>query len=336
MRRSDFIFYLLIFYIFAAGFWWSFLLHSKNLETLDAKSTALWYQLKDQGITQNDFLQSAEYLDLQESYQRKEWMIYGEGFVLFALLVVGVWYTHRSRKKELALAQQQRNFLLSVTHELKSPLASVQLGMETLQKRVLTAEQTQRIAGHALRDTKRLHQLVQNLLLATRVEMGYAYHYTQIQLQELLERTAEQFRPQFAGKIELQLPDAPIWVQGDETTLPSVFFNLVENAIKYAPKSERIELVLQTQGEDYLIEVRDEGEGIAKAERAKIFDKFYRIGNEETRTAKGTGLGLYIVKQVTEAHGGRVAVRENSPQGTVFQIFLPKKTAVAAEPDADI
>lgn len=324
MRRSDFIFYILIVYVFSAGIWWSYLLHTKNTETFEARKIALRYMLQKDGMPiPIDFEQTAEYQQLEQTYHRKQLMIYGEGSVLFVLLLIGFWYVHRSKQKELAIAQQQRNFLLSVTHELKSPLASIQLGLETVQRRALSQEQLHKIANHALRDTKRLHQLIQNLLLATRVETGYSYHFNPVDLVDLLERCIEQLRPLFAGEMLLNAPDTPIEVQGDATTLPSVFTNLIENAIKYAPQSPQIVVNIGIEGHWAKVEVCDQGRGIPKNEKTRIFDKFYRIGNEETRKSQGTGLGLFIVKQVTEAHGGKITVGDNTPTGTVFQVLLP-------------
>jgi signal transduction histidine kinase len=103
----------------------------------------------------------------------------------------------------------------------------------------------------------------------------------------------------------------------------SVIQNLVENAIKYSNESANIEVSLYQNNDSVVLEVKDNGIGIPERERSNIFKKFYRIGNEETRTTKGTGLGLFIVKRVVDLHGGKIFVSENKPKGTVVKIILP-------------
>ncbi len=126
---------------------------------------------------------------------------------------------------------------------------------------------------------------------------------------------------QFTTKIE-----AGISFEGDPVGLTSVVTNLVENAVKYSDPGEHIKIELEKTNNNIFITVADTGQGIAERERENVFRKFYRVGNEETRSAKGTGLGLYIVKQIVEQHEGKISVIDNKPQGSVFRVEMPLKT----------
>lgn len=321
MKKSgNILFALIVVYILAAGFWWSYLLNSKNKEVLDAKLQRLELiqssELEDKGKI------SKEQEAVLQRYNRQRWMIIGEGAVFMILLLVGLWRIYRIRQKELALALQQQNFLLSITHELKSPLASIQLVLETIQKRQLTTEQLQKLSTSGLKENDRLHRLVQDLLLAARVEGGYEYVFEELNMNELLSETIIWARPKFAGEIDFKADEHLFLSKADKNTLSTAFSNLIENAIKYSGEDGKIAISAYRKKHQILVEIADTGPGIQKAEREKIFEKFYRTGNEHTRKTKGTGLGLYIVKKVIEAHGGTISLKDNQPKGTVFTVIL--------------
>jgi len=253
-------------------------------------------------------------------------MIFGESSVLLILMIFGISGIAKSRQKELALAKQQRNFLLSITHELKSPLAAIKLTLDTFKRRMLTPDQYKMLTRNALSDTERLNKLVEDLLLAARVEGGYQYTFEEINLEELVLECIRISSLNFDGEIEFNNNyEDSILKSGDRTTLTSVILNLIENAIKYAKESKKIIVNLNKHKGNYVcIEIADFGQGIPKEEQENIFNKFYRIGNEDTRKTKGTGLGLHIVKEVVLAHKGSISVRNNEPNGCVFSILLPK------------
>lgn len=321
-KSANILFYLLIAYIVVAGGWWSYLLHSKNREARALALQKITLQLEKEGI--EEVQAHANYKKAENHYQRQHWMIIGEGSVFMLLLLLGVWRIYLIRKKEIALALQQQNFLLSITHELKSPIASVQLILETFQKRQLTAEQIQKLSKNGLTENDRLHKLVQDLLLAARVEGGYQYNFEPVDMIGLVEECIGWAQPKYAGRIEFELPEKDITLRkADYNTLSSAIFNLLENAIKYAPNTDTIELKLYTKRDFCMLEIKDFGIGIPKVERYKIFDKFYRVGNELIRKTKGTGLGLYIVKKVIDAHQGNISIRDNLPHGSIFVLQLP-------------
>jgi signal transduction histidine kinase len=323
--RKDIIFYLVIFYVLSAAGWWSYLLYLKNEDALTSKKELLWYAMKDNGITDRQFyLESVEYTKLEERYSRQNKMILGEGIVLLLLTILGIGRIAKSRQKELELANQQRNFLLSITHELKSPIAAIKLILQTFQKRKLTPEQTQMLTTNALKDTERLHKLVKDLLLAARVDGGYQYIYEEVDLLELIVEAVGYCQTQYKGVIQLTGEKDIILLQKvDKSTLLSVFVNLITNAIKYAPNTETIEVFVNKNKDTVVVQIKDQGIGIAKEEKEKVFDKFYRVGNEDTRQTKGTGLGLYITQKIIIAHKGRIMIKDNPPQGTIFEVELP-------------
>ncbi|MCP4441893.1 MAG: HAMP domain-containing histidine kinase [Aureispira sp.] len=323
-KRSDLFFYIVIFYVLAAGGWWSYLLYIKNDDALKAKKVILWYQMQGQGATEAQYLQSDAYLNLVAQYDRQQRMIMGEGVVLLLFMIIGIWKIAQSRKRELELAEQQRNFLLSITHELKSPIASIQLVLETFRKRELKLEQTKKLANNGLVDTARLHKLVQDMLLAARMEGGYQYSFEPIVMQELLSECIKLVQPRYKGEMTLHAPQESILKEVDKMMITSAVLNLLENAVKYAGNTEQIDVYLNDKKDKIEIQIFDQGVGIPKLERGKIFSKFYRVGSEETRRTKGTGLGLYIVKEVIDAHKGDISVKGNQPQGSVFSISLPK------------
>lgn len=315
-KRTDLLFILLVSYVLVAWSWWSYLLFSKNKEAYKANKALV------QAQSPEDTTQLAA---LHKEYYSQEAMIYGEGMVLLVIAIIGIFYIYSSRRKELALAQQQRNFMLSITHELKSPLASVKLALETLKRRPVSHDMVQKICTHAINDSDRLHKLVQDILMAARMETGYAYDQVMINWTDLVKRTIQSVQPKFKGTIKLDAPSelTNIEIKGDYTTLNSALLNLLDNAVKYAANTPTIHVSIQKHQNYLITEIADTGIGISKQEKIRIFDKFYRVGNEDTRKTKGTGLGLYIVKSAIKAHQGSVHIRDNEPKGSIFCIKLP-------------
>lgn len=262
--------------------------------------------------------------ELDKKITLRLWMVMGEGSVFFILLLFGILKTRQSFKKEVLLANQQKNFLLSITHELKSPIASVKLYLQTLAKRKLDEDKQREILTKALTETDRLHGLVENLLLATKVDRGdYTPYFEDVDLSEFAQGMVEKLKAELGSKavIESETTNG-ISIKGDRLALQSILQNLVENAVKYGGEGVRVLVVLTKDKNDILLKVADNGPGISDAEKEKVFAKFYRVGNEETRKTKGTGLGLYIVKSLVEKHNGKIAVKDNQPTGAVFEVRL--------------
>jgi two-component system phosphate regulon sensor histidine kinase PhoR len=310
------LFYILFTYVLLQFGWWSYLMVNLNNEIYQLKSevNVLKGESPEEVVTKGN--------ELEKKLHLRWAMIAGEGSVFFVLLLLGIVQTRQAFKKETALTQQQKNFLLSVTHELKSPIASVKLQLETLQKHELDKSMQKEMLENALSDTERLNKLVENILIATRIDNSvYVLHRESTDLSEFISTGMKQTLASFAPKQKVELDIEPgIRMEIDRTSFPSILLNLFENALKYSPVSSSVKLSLKKNADSILLSVKDEGIGIRDEEKENIFKKFYRVGSEETRKTKGTGLGLYIVNYLVEQHGGSIAVKDNPPKGSIFEI----------------
>ena len=251
-------------------------------------------------------------------------MVLGEGVVFLSLLGWGLVITSRAFRKEMFLARQQRNFLLSITHEFKSPLAAIKLYMQTLLRHDLEKDKMDKFITNAIRDTERLNTLVENALLANLIDYnGYSFSKEDINLSAFLRLLIQKFQQVPENKKVNIFEEEGLHVFADKNALSVLINNLLENAQKYSPGSNALTVRLTKTNETAFVHVEDNGVGIPDSEKTKIFTKFYRIGNEETRSSKGTGLGLFICKYIVEQHSGKIEVKNNSPKGSVFTFTLP-------------
>jgi signal transduction histidine kinase len=318
--------YVIMAYMLMAFAWWSLLLFTKNKDAFHAKRDLMKIGMVAEGHVGNDaeFEQTADYQELAAKYKRQEYMIFGEAMVFVLTLLGGLWFINQGYQKEVRANQQRRNFLLSITHELKSPIASIRLVLETLLRRKeLPRDKAEQLATSALRENERLHELVENLLLSAKLETAYQPHFEEINLAELLEDLMAKFadrHPEALISLD-KADDFPI-VKLDKQGMISIATNLLENAIKYAHGRPEIAVKLTHEGKKLTLEFADNGPGIPDKEKKRIFEKFYRIGSEETRQTKGTGLGLFIVAQIVKAHKGRIQVLDNQPNGTIFRLTV--------------
>jgi signal transduction histidine kinase len=264
------------------------------------------------------------YSNLSKDYNRKLTMYITEGIVMILLLFWGMIVIYRSFRKELFLKKLQANFLLSITHELKTPLTAMKLYMETLLKRNINPEQLKTIAENSLLETQRLQDQVEKLLLSAQLDSHkYDLQMQSINLSELLEEIVLNFnnpRPKDEA-IKTKIQDQVI-TNGDATALEMIVNNLISNAIKYGGDKTPIWISLSQHEKEILMTISDEGIGISEDDKKLLFNKFYRIGDENTRKTKGTGLGLFIVKHLVSLHNGKIVVRDNQPKGTIFEIKL--------------
>lgn len=250
-------------------------------------------------------------------------MVMGEGSVFIFLLCVGAYFIHASIKKEDKLHERQQNFLLSVTHELKSPLAAIKLSLQTIVKRDLEKQMQISLLNNSLKDIERLDDLVENMLLATKIESRtYSFPKEEFDFSELVTKITDRLQVHSCGNEQLINANIQpgIMIVGDRFALSSVVTNLVENAVKYSgPCAEVAVQLCQNDGKPILT-VSDKGLGIPDEEKMLIFDKFYRVGDENVRKSKGTGLGLFIVKEVLQNHDADISVKDNVPQGAIFEV----------------
>lgn len=318
--------YLVIFYMLLAFSWWTVLLHTKNRDAFLAKNELLKLSLiaKNEIKNEEEFLKNSFHIELRDAYKRQEWMILGEASVFVLSLLIGIVFINRGYHKEILAAKQSSNFLLSITHELKSPIASIRLGFETLQRKKLSEEQSHVLLKNGINDTDRLNNLVSDLLLSARLESTYQLNTELFSLEILIEECVQLLKQKFPSAIlKVNLIQEMPEILADYSAIRSVIINLLENAVKYSDSVPEINIGLTSNNERCVIEISDKGIGIDQSERKKIFEKFYRVGNEDQRKTKGTGLGLYIVDQIVRAHNGSITVSSNQPKGTIFNVFLP-------------
>lgn len=260
-----------------------------------------------------------------DAQQKRIIMIIGEGLVFFFLLLLGLWKIRSSIQKEMRLSKRQNNFLLSVTHELKTPLTSNKLYLQTLLKRKnLEREQQDQLLEQAIAENNRLEDMIENILTATRIENHrLQLNFENYNLSEEITRIVEKWsRNRTTVKLDIA---ENITSKVDLFIIETVLHNLLENAFKYAGENPEIEVYLYKEKNMIVWGVKDQGKGIPPQFKRDIFSKFVRLGNEETRDQKGTGLGLYIVRNLVVFHGDTITYLPNKPQGSHFKITRDEK-----------
>lgn len=309
----------LIGYMLLAFCWWALLLWRSNERQFQLEVELLRHNQPGTVVGVRD-----DYMTLKAKHDRYGWMVIGEGLFFTGCLLAGFIMVRKSVRKEVQLTRQRRNFLLSITHELKSPIASIRLVLETFAKRELTRDQSLQMSAAALRDATRLQNLVQDMLLAARLEDSWRPLLEPLRLSTLVNECTDALKLRFSkANIQNQIPDSLPLLQADKSGMTSVLMNLLENALKYSPENAPVTISAAiTPTGKMEIKVADHGKGIPLEERKSVFTKFYRLGNEETRETTGTGLGLYIVQQVIQAHGGTIQIVDKQGGGTVFHIEL--------------
>ena len=315
--RPLLLFYIRVTYVLFQFSWWAYLLVELNLEVYELKMSLL-----SSGVDAGEINESSMYLKQLE----KRWtMVAGEGLVFLTLVIIGIYKTRQSFKKEFELARQQKNFLLSITHEFKSPLAAVKLNLQTLQKRELPREQREKILVNAISETDRIDNLVENALIATRIESrNLDIQRSGLDLSETVNAAVERLRMTHREEVDISTEvDDDVVILGDQLAIASLLHNLLENAIKYSSGVPDVHVTLSTLRKNAVLRISDKGIGISDDEKSAIFRKFYRVGNEETRKTKGTGLGLFIVKHIVDLHEGRIDIYDNIPSGSIFEVTLP-------------
>lgn len=259
-------------------------------------------------------------LELERTQQRNIWMY--QSILLLVLVGAGIYGVYYSIDSIYKLNKRQNNFLLSVTHEFKTPIAAIRLMLQTTKNPKISDEKSDELVDKSIMNTYRLEELAENMLTAMQIEnKKYQFSISQVDLSEMVSQVVN--NQKIKGEIIHDIEEG-VSIKGDGFILRMVVNNLIENAFKYSDNST-ISISLKEQGRNRILEVKDEGIGIKKEDRKNIFKKFYRVQDEETRTTKGTGLGLFIVKQAVERHGGKVNVSANKPKGSVFTISMPSE-----------
>jgi signal transduction histidine kinase len=263
---------------------------------------------------------------LLEQYRRRIVMMVSEGAFFAVLLLVVIGLLWRSVRREVELERQHRNFLSAITHELKSPLAAMRLALETVIGGRATGDIARRFLANALEDTERLEGLVQKVLEATRYGDGWSeIDLRDTDLSLLVEESVDIFRRRAVAngvRFEAQIA-SDIHADVDHEAMAIAISNLLENAVKYGGDPPIVRIDLNIDGNDAVLEVRDNGGGVPDEDLELIFGRFFRSGDEMTRTTGGTGLGLYLVQQIVAAHLGEVEVAATGPEGSIFRMNIP-------------
>lgn len=315
-RRPLFWFYILVSYVLLQFVWWSYLMINLNNEEVRLKNEINLLK----GESQEEIISKGN--ELNERLHKRWLMITGEGLVFMSLLVAGIFQVRETFKKEEELSLHQKNFLLSITHELKSPIASAKLQLQTLLKHELNRDKQKEIIASAIKDTERLNNLVENILTAAKIENNvYSIQKENCNFSEYIADIVNNSIKSFHHKQEIKVHIEPnIELPVDKMSFSSIVVNLLENAIKYSPENSTIQIDLKKQDGHVLLSIKDEGIGIPEEAKKMIFQKFYRMGNEETRKTKGTGLGLFIVNYLVKQHNGTIMVKDNKPKGSIFEV----------------
>lgn len=316
-----FIYFFLLIYTIAALFWWGLLLHQQNKEIAILKTEIL---KEEQSALSHQTIFQQKLSEIKQDSKLRDLQYLGEGGAFLLIILLSASFVFNAVRKQIKFTQQQQNFMLSVTHELKSPIAVVRLNIETLLKRKLPEDKKEDILRRTLAETNRLNRLSNNMLLASRFDsQKYELTKTTLNLSQLINKLIEETKSRKIKQLIKQDISPNIIVEGDKLMLQIACSNIIENAIKYAPKDSEISIQLKQQGEQAILDFSDQGTGIPNKEKTKIFNRFYRIGNENTRSSQGTGLGLFLTKKIIQQHKGHIIAKDNFPKGTIFEIKLP-------------
>jgi len=252
------------------------------------------------------------------------------GVVFFALIITGMVLNTIFLVREIRRSEQHDAFLNSVTHELKTPIASIKLYLETLKVREVAPEKRAEFYDVMLADTDRLLHTVEQVLQAGRTgEKRRQMNVSEVDVSRVLTDAISIVRSRYHlddDVIRLTEPAAGMKVLGDDDELRTVFVNLLDNAVKYSGDEKRITIRTKRTALNSKVDVfvRDNGIGIQASDLKRIFKRFYRVSDEAAKDAKGTGLGLAIVRAIVSKHGGRIrADSKGSTRGSTFVVQLP-------------
>ncbi len=311
LRFIFLVYWFLLAYIIAALVFWFVELNDQNNELS---------RLRMDMIDIDDSQHLQKMLSLKSAYHRNEMQFIGEGITFLFLIMAGAVFVFRIINRQLQQSRQLQNFMMAITHELKTPIAVTQLNLETMQRRKLSADQQQQLISATLEEASRLNNLCNNILLLGQLDNGgYKVTFEKFNLSQLASDCADDFIIRYPWRnIELSIDDE-YFIYADRLLLQIAINNLVDNAVKYSEKEDSIIIKLLADARRVRLQVIDEGEGVKPGDKKKIFQKYYRASHRQT---KGTGLGLYITQQIVKQHRGDIFVTNNNIRGSIFEIDL--------------
>lgn len=263
--------------------------------------------------------------------KRDSWIY--EGVVMTTIMLILALALYLFLDRVLKLNAQQNNFLLAITHELKTPVAGTKLAVQTAQRKI-TFEQQElgKLLRMADNNVSRLSRIIDNVLIATKVQSSHRMNFIiqDLVLEELIEDTLAEIRdslPETAVITKHFVPE--LLIRGDRELLQMALSNLIGNSVKYSSQgNEKINIQTFIHKGRVAMSVSDNGIGIPKKERKNIFKMFYRIGDERTRSSSGTGLGLFLVAKLLRQHSAIISISDNQPSGTTFNLLFKEKAIV--------
>jgi signal transduction histidine kinase len=320
MRVFTSLYILILVYIIAALVFWEINLQKQSGRIYAQEVITLRNQV-DSARLPNIYNHEMEMLNQKLKSRTMQYV--GEGATFLIVILIGAAVVYGSFARRMMVSKQQNNFMLAVTHELKSPVAAIKLNLQTLEKHQLNEEKRKLLIDRCISESNRLNDLCNNMLFTSQIEgRQYKPAMETFSLSVLAEDMVADIAMRYSRRFQEEI-DAGCKVVGDAPMLRIAISNLLENAIKYTPATQPIIITLTHKPPMVELSIADEGPGIPDSEKKKIFDKFYRIGNEDTRQTKGTGLGLYLSSKIVEQHKGRITVTDNTPSGSIFHIQLP-------------
>jgi signal transduction histidine kinase len=273
-----------------------------------------------------------------KGWQNQRVMSLWVSLVALALTGVGCLLALRGMNKESETMKLRGALIANVSHELRTPLSMIRLGAETLKRGKLKEKERLDIEDQILREVLLLSHLVENVLDVARMQnqSTKALAFTPVRPRELIRNLVTTYESWIRSKgfeVALSLDESIGEQMWDRDSVSRALLNLVDNAIKYSADDRFIEIVLRQDAEHVIIEVKDHGIGIAAKDLSKIFDPYFRAQFSDTITRRGAGLGLTLVQQIVESHGGRVELDSTLGSGSTFRLLFPRTLASGAEVD---
>ncbi|MFM7764795.1 MAG: sensor histidine kinase [Sphingomonadales bacterium] len=263
--------------------------------------------------------------------KRDSWIYEGVVMTIIMLILALALYLYLDRI--LKLNSQQNNFLLAITHELKTPVAGTKLAIQTAQRKITTEQKDlDKLLRMADNNVSRLSRIIDNVLMATKVQSSHRMKFIiqDLVLEELIEDTLAEIKDSLPETAVISAQYVPeLLIRGDRELLQMALSNLIGNAVKYSKQGEE-KIHIQTfilKGR-VAMSVSDNGIGIPLSERKNIFKMFYRMGDERTRSSSGTGLGLFLVEKLLRQHSAIISISDNQPNGTAFNLLFKERANV--------
>lgn len=280
--------------------WWAILLQRQNSLIQDL-------------INENIDISTLDY-----SFETKQSMILGEAFVFGLALIIGIWLIYKSYNQTIKNEKNKSNFLLAVTHELKSPLTAISLNLQTIRRSKSIADQGLDNLDLAESETNRLNRLIENLLNSAKSDFSDIKDKSSVNLNEVIKEIIRET----SIEIPYSVIGSPKALMINKVSIETILKNLIENAVKFSNDRYKVSIQSKYSQQHTEITIVDNADIIPVNERSTIFTKFYRLGDESTRKTKGVGLGLYLVDRLTKEINGDVTVTSHQ-SGNIFTLKVP-------------